>query len=279
VIPLEVSLGVVRAGEWPLGVLGIARDISEGRRLESRFVQSQRMEALGQLAAGVAHDFNNFLAVILAQSQLVERALDARDPVRPNLAMIRGAAERASALTHQLLAFTRREPIELRTLDLNALVTPLLALMRPLLARAVVVETSLAPELGRNSADAGQIEQVVMNLVLNARDAVPDGGRIALTTANAEVSPAFPPGDPDIRPGRYVRLTVTDTGLGMTPEVKARAFEPFFTTKESGEGTGLGLSTVYGIVTQHGGAVVVDSEPGRGATVHVYLPRVEAESD
>jgi len=279
VIPLEVSIGVVRAGEWPLGVLGIARDISGRRRVESRFVQSQRMEALGQLAAGIAHDFNNFLAVILGQSQLLERALDAHDPFRPNLAMIREAAERAIALTRQLLAFTRRQPSELRTLDLNALVTPLLALMRPLLSRAVVVETSLAPDLGRISADAGQIEQLVMNLVLNARDAVPGGGRIALTTANAEVSPTSPPSDPDIRPGRYVRLTVTDTGLGMTPEVKARAFEPFFTTKESGEGTGLGLSTVYGIVTQHGGAVVVDSEPGRGATFHVYLPRVEAERD
>jgi len=279
VIPLEVSTVVVRAGEWPIGVQGIARDVTDRRRGELRFVQAHRMEALGQLAAGIAHDFNNFLAVVLGQSELIEKALDARDPIRPSLALIRGAAERAISLTRQLLAFTRRQPLELQTLDLNALITPLLALMWPLLSRAIVVETSLAPDLGHVSADAGQIEQVIMNLVLNARDAMPEGGRISLTTANVDVSPAFPPAVPDIRPGRYVRLTVTDTGTGMTPEVKARAFEPFFTTKASGEGSGLGLSTVDGIVTQHDGVVRVDSEPGRGTSFWIYLPRAEAETD
>ena len=206
-------------------------------------------------------------------------ALDAADPRKRWVASIRGVLERASALTRQLLAFSRRRPFEPTVVELNALLPPLLTLLRPLLGRSVEIETDLDPDLARLRADVGQIEQIVMNLAVNARDAMPEGGRLTLATANVELDEAFVRGHPGLAPGPYVTLLVRDTGAGMTPDVRARIFEPFFTTKGVGQGTGLGLSTVYGIVTRHHGAVTVESEPGLGTTFRIFFPRADEGSE
>jgi two-component system, cell cycle sensor histidine kinase and response regulator CckA len=253
-----------------------AEDITERRVLETQFRQAQKMEAIGRLAGGVAHDFNNLLTVISGYTeQLLERTV-APDPLFSKIEAIHHATGRATSLTRQLLAFSRKQLLELKVVDINSIVSGIERLLLPLIGETIELQTMLATDLGRTRADAGQIEQVVMNLVVNSKDALPRGGRITIQTANVdlghdEISREYR----YIRPGPYVMLRVSDNGLGMDTETQARIFEPFFTTKEKGKGTGLGLSTVYGIIKQSGGYVLVQSEPGSGTTFRIYLPRVE----
>ncbi len=251
---------------------------SERERLESELRQAQKMEAIGRLAGGVAHDFNNLLTVILGYSDeiLGRPSLDERS--RDMLLEVRQAAERAASMTRQLLAFSRRAVSEPKEVKLNELVRESEKILRRLLGEDVEVSTALAPRLARIRVDPGQLDQVLLNLAVNARDAMPDGGSIRIETANVDLVEATAEAAGDLRPGRYVQMTVADTGIGMTTDVRERAFEPFFTTKEAGKGTGLGLSTVYGIVRQSGGHVRIESEPGSGTTVRILLPAYR-ESD
>ncbi len=257
-------------------LVGILEDVTEQRRLQEQFRQAQKMEAVGQLAGGVAHDFNNLLMVINGNADLLLGRLAQDDPVRRDIEEIRKAGERARALTRQLLAFSRRQILEPKVLDVNSLVVDMERMLRRLVGEDVDLAADLGSDLGQVRADRGQIEQVVMNLVVNARDAMPDGGRIALRTANEEIDAAAARDRPGLSPGSYTSLSVADTGCGMTPEVQAHLFEPFFTTKAQGKGTGLGLATVYGIVKQSGGYIAVESAPGRGTTFRILLPRVDS---
>jgi PAS domain S-box-containing protein len=259
--PLEVSARAILRDGQPVGVQGIARDVADRKRLEAQLHHSQKMEAVGRLAGGVAHDFNNLLMVIIGYADLVLGRLRAGDAGREQLEQIRKAADSAAAVTGQLLAFSRRQVLQPRTLNLNAIVGGLDRMLRRLIGEDVELVIKLAPELGDVEADPGQIEQVIMNLAVNARDAMPQGGRLRIETADVE------------RPGgRHAMLAVTDTGQGMDPETESHIFEPFFTTKAMGKGTGLGLSTVYGIVQQHRGAIEVDTRVGQGTTFRIYLP-------
>ena len=255
--------------------LNFARDITEQKKLEAQFLQAQKMEAVGRLAGGVAHDFNNLLTVINSHSQLALLELREWDPLRERFDSIQKAGERAANLTRQLLAFSRRQVVEMKVLDLNALLRDLEKMLHRVIGEDIELETSPGAGLGRVKADPGQIEQAILNLVVNARDAMPSGGKLTIETGNEEVDPVFAAKHMGLKPGRYVRLSVSDTGIGMPPEVKERLFEPFFTTKEKGKGTGLGLSTVYGAVKQSGGEIWIYSEPGLGTTVKIYLPEVE----
>jgi two-component system, cell cycle sensor histidine kinase and response regulator CckA len=255
--------------EWSLA------DITERRQLESQLRQAQKMEAVGQLAGGVAHDFNNLLTVIGGRCYLMLGKLGPDDALRREVELVRGAAERAARLTHQLLAFSRKQVLEPRVLDLNETVTGIEPLLRRLIGEDIEISVTCGSELGRVKADAGQVEQVILNLSVNARDAMPQGGRLILETANVTLDERAARRAPDLAPGSYVVLSVTDSGHGMDAATRAQIFEPFFTTKEVGKGTGLGLATVYGIVKQSGGFIEVESEPGRGASFKVYLPRVE----
>jgi two-component system cell cycle sensor histidine kinase/response regulator CckA len=257
-----------------LGVASFVEDVTERVALEERFRQSQKMEAVGRLAGGVAHDFNNLLTVILGYAQVLA---DGLPPGRlaDSTGQIKSAAERAAGITRQLLAFSRKQVLSPRIVDLNDIVLNLDSLLRRLIGEDIEVFTSPARDLAAVKADPGQIEQVIMNLALNARDAMPHGGKLALETSNADLDEAYAHDHQPLEPGSYVMLAVSDTGVGMSPDVQARIFEPFFTTKEVGKGTGLGLSTVYGIVKQSGGYIWVYSEPGRGTTFKIYFPRVE----
>jgi two-component system, cell cycle sensor histidine kinase and response regulator CckA len=257
--------------------VGIERKRAEEalRRSEAQLRQAQKMEAVGRLAGGIAHDFNNLLTVITSYGDLLFEDLASDDPKREDVDQIRKAADGAAALTRQLLAFSRQQVIEPKVLDLKATVTGAEKLLQRLIGADVQLTTSLAPDLGAVKADHGQLEQLIINLAVNARDAMPGGGRLNITAANMEMDETFVRSHPPARPGRYVTLAVSDTGIGMDEQTKARIFEPFFTTKESGKGTGLGLATVYGIVKQAGGFIWVDSEPGRGTTFNVYLPRID----
>ncbi len=254
----------------------IAEDVTEKERLRHQLQQSQRIESLGQLAGGVAHDFNNLLAVILGYASFIERRADPGSADERDVTAIREAGERASRLTRQLLSFARREVVRPTVLDLTGVVLEMEQLLRRTIGEHVVLETSLAPDLWPIMADDGQLEQVLINLVVNARDAMPQGGTLTLDTENIEVDAAYAQARPGLQPGRYVRLRVSDTGVGMTSDVAARAFEPFFTTKPKGHGTGLGLATIHGIVTQAGGHVQIYSEPGLGTTFTVLAPATEA---
>jgi two-component system, cell cycle sensor histidine kinase and response regulator CckA len=252
--------------------ISVIEDVTEQRLLEAQVQQAGKMDAIGLLASGVAHDFNNLLTVILGFAAIVNEDVAIAEKHGRDLGEIIKAAERAAGLTKQLLAFSRQQVLRTAPLDANGLITDMTGMLRMLIGENITITLSLAPDLPLALADRGQIEQVVMNLVVNARDAMPDGGRVTIETADVELS-ASSIHKQEVIPGHYVMLAITDTGKGMTKETQRRLFEPFFTTKETGKGTGLGLSTVYGIVRQSGGAIEVYSEPGRGTTFKVYLPR------
>ncbi len=252
-----------------------AEDVTERHTLESQFRQAQKMEAVGRLAGGVAHDFNNVLTAINGYSDLLLEDLDHDDPKRQDVEEIRAAAQRAAALTRQLLAFSRKQVLQSRVLDLNTVVRTLDKMLQRLIGEDVKLEVSLAADLEAVRADPGQIEQVILNLAVNSRDAMPNGGRLTIETASVDLDEAYARDHAGVSPGRYVMLAVSDTGVGMDAETQSHIFEPFYTTKEQGKGTGLGLSTVYGIVKQSGVYVWVSSKPGRGTTFNIYLPRVD----
>ena len=256
------------------GVVVTARDVTDRRSLERQLLQAQKMEAVGRLAGGVAHDFNNLLTAILASTDLLLESLPAAHPGREDALETRKAALRAAGLTRQLLAFSRQQVLLPQVLDLNEVADNMQKMLKRLLGEDIDLRTSLAPDLGMVRADPGQLEQVIMNLAVNARHAMPDGGKLTIETANVALDEAYGAAHPVVLPGRYVMIAVTDTGAGMDDATRARVFEPFFTTKPKGKGTGLGLATVYGIVKQSGGYVWAYSEPGHGATFKVYLPRV-----
>ncbi len=254
----------------------VNRDVSERRHLEEQFRQAQKMEAVGRLSGGVAHDFNNLLGVIIGYAEFLQESLDPENTLRSSVDEILKAGKRAASLTRQLLAFSRQQVLDPKVLDLNGVVSDMDKMLRRLIGEDVELSTVLGPNLGRLKADQGQLEQVVMNLVVNARDAMPQGGKLVIDTQNMVMDEAFVRRYPyPVQPGPYVCLTVTDSGIGMDAETKARAFEPFFTTKEKGKGTGLGLSTVYGVVKQSGGYIDIYSAPGAGTTFKIYLPRVD----
>ena len=252
----------------------LKRAEQEVRELEARLRHSQKLEAVGQLAGGIAHDFNNLLTVINGYCDRLGAALGDGNPLRRDLDLIQRAGQRAASLTRQLLAFSRRQVLQPQVLDLNAVVHDIESMLGRLLGEHIAVVTRLTPDLGAVRADPGQIEQVIMNLSINARDAMPDGGSLTLETRNVDIPPADE-ARAGVKAGPYVALVIRDAGLGMDEATLAHVFEPFYTTKETGKGTGLGLPTVYGIVAQSGGNVLIDSVVGEGTTVRVLLPRVE----
>jgi len=275
-ITVRISGRAVSSADEPADVLeAIAEDVTDRRVLEDQFRQAQKMEAVGRLAGGVAHDFNNLLMVISGYAEVILANLDLDHPLHEKGRAIQLAADRATTLTRQLLAFSRKQLLELKVVDVNAIVQDMERLLQPLIGENVEFTTNLSPDAPHTRADAGQLEQVLMNLVVNAKDAMPHGGKLLIQTQNLVVDENHRRGQTFIRPGDYVLLTVRDTGMGMDRETQSRIFEPFFTTKEKGKGTGLGLSTVYGIVKQSGGYVLVQSEEQRGTTFHIYLPRVD----
>jgi PAS domain S-box-containing protein len=268
------------------GIRCIIQDITERKRAETEMLalqdqlrQATKMEAVGRLAGGIAHDFNNVLTIISGYSQLSLGTLEEGDPLRENLEEIQRGTERAAALTRQLLAFSRRQIMEMRVLDLNTVLRDLEKLLRPIIGEDIELITILSEELGKTKVDPGQIEQVIVNLAVNARDAMPAGGKFILETSNVELDEDYARSHIGVRPGPCIGISVSDTGAGISMEVRERIFEPFFTTKEIGKGTGLGLSTVYGIVKQSGGDILVSSEVGRGTTFRLYFPRVDEASE
>ena len=275
-IPVSQVILAHKTSEGVLEFLStIVRDVTEGKRVEARLFQSQKMETVGKLAGGIAHEFNSILTAIIGQSELLLNGLGEGDPLCRNATEIRIAADRAAALTRQLLAYGRKQFLQPEKLDLNGIIKGMERIFHHLMGGEVNTQTVLAPDLHAVTADAGQIEQVIMNLAINARDAMPNGGKLTIETANVSFDKDIAARYPEFTPGDYVMLAVTDTGTGMSAEVKARVFEPFFSTKGVGKGTGLGLSTCYGIIKQSGGHITVYSEPSRGSIFRIYLPQVE----
>ena len=271
----QATKGVYRgASGEPLGVLGISRDITELRHLEEQLRQSQKLDAVGRLAGGIAHDFNNLLAIIKSYSDFLLGSLEPDDARRDDVGEIRAAVDRAAALTRQLLVFSRKQVLTPRPLDLGSVVSELERMLRRLVFEGIELRTDLAADLWLVLADASQIEQLLLNLAVNARDAMPDGGTLVISAGNATIGEAATRGRADLRAGDYVVLSVRDSGIGMDAETASHIFEPFFTTKPPGKGTGLGLSTVYAIVEGAGGAVDVTTAPGEGTTISLYFPRL-----
>jgi two-component system cell cycle sensor histidine kinase/response regulator CckA len=254
--------------------VGLGRDVTTEVRLEADLRQSQKMETIGRLAGGIAHDFNNLLSVIIAYADVAMAELTESSPLYDDIRNIRQAGDRAAALTRQLLAFSRKQLLQPAVIDLNAILREVTPLVRRMIGEQIELIEVLAPGLGHVKADPAQIEQVVMNLAANARDAMPEGGRLTIGTANAELDETYTSRHVAVRPGRYVMLSVTDTGIGMDEQTMSQVFDPFFTTKPSGKGTGLGMATVYGIVKQSGGWIYLDETPGPGASFRIYLPRL-----
>jgi signal transduction histidine kinase len=254
-------------------------DVTVQRQVEQRLRDAERMETVGRLAGGIAHDFNNMLAIILTSAEFAADELSEGAPLWTHITEIRTAADRAAALTRQLLAFSRRQVLQPRVLDLNKIVGGMEGMLRRLLGEDIALSVMLALDLGKLMADPGQVEQVVMNLAVNARDAMKSGGKLLIETANTEIDEASASRHEGAQPGPHVMLSVTDTGCGMDEKTLARIYEPFFTTKEMGKGTGLGLATVYGIVKQSGGTIQVHSEPGKGTTFTVLFRRVHAVTE
>jgi len=257
----------------PVRGVGISMDVTERRHLEEQYQQAQRMEAIGRLAGGVAHDFNNLLTVILGYCELLMRDLDPEDERRADVAEIQSAGASASRLTRQLLSFSRKQITEPSRLDLNQIAVELKAMLERLIGEDVNIELNLASELVGAMADRGQVEQIIMNLAVNARDAMPKGGTLTIETTNVQLDEHYAKTHPAVEPGEYAALVMSDTGSGMTPEVRARIFEPFFTTKEAGKGTGLGMATVYGIVTQSRASIDIDTEVGKGTSIRICFPK------
>jgi two-component system cell cycle sensor histidine kinase/response regulator CckA len=279
--PVEIGLSPVETADG-LQVFATVVDITARKDAESELLHSQKLESIGRLAGGIAHDFNNMLFAIHGYAELLSQDLapGARDHLDPDQALlsvnaISHAAERAAGLTAQLLAFSRQQVVMLRVLDINIAVDAIEPMVRPLIGENVRLVLKLDPEIGHVRADAGQIDQIVVNLVVNARDAMPDGGQVTIETANVVIDERYASEHLDVSPGPHVLLAVTDTGAGMDRAAREHIFEPFFTTKEVGKGTGLGLATIYGIVRQAGGHIRLDSEPGAGSAFKLYFPRVD----
>jgi two-component system, cell cycle sensor histidine kinase and response regulator CckA len=273
-LAVESTVSVARNHEKDTRLVIVNRDITDRKQLEEQLYLSQKLEAIGRLSGGVAHDFNNLLGVIIGYSEALQRQMSPSDPNREAVDEIQNAGKRAAVLTQQLLAFSRKQVLEPKILDLNVVVSDIEKMLRRLIGEDIELKILLCESLGTVKADRGQIDQVIMNLAVNARDAMPKGGKLILETANAELDENDVNRYRYVVPGPYVLLKVTDTGCGMDAELQSHIFEPFFTTKESGKGTGLGLATVYGVIKQSGGYIWLDSEVGKGTTFKIYLPRV-----
>jgi PAS domain S-box-containing protein len=274
----DATIGPVRDTSGRLvNYVAVKRDVTNEMRLEQQLLHAQKMEAVGRLAGGVAHDFNNILGVIMGYAEMTRRRLPAGDPLKEKVDQIFEAAERAAGLTRQLLTFSRRQVLHPQIIDVNGIISDMKKLLPRLIGEDIELTTLLEPGLGNVNADPGQLEQLIMNLAVNSRDAMPEGGRLTIETQNASFDVDYVARHPLARPGRYVMLAVSDTGMGMDAETQSHVFEPFFTTKEVGKGTGLGLATVYGIVKQSEGFIWLYSEPGVGTTFKIYLPRVDGE--
>ncbi len=279
-ISLESSASVVRDSKGQVQKLVIVnRDITERKQLEQQLQMAQKVEAIGRLSGGIAHDFNNILGVIIGYTEALQKRMQPENAFRDAIDEIQRAAKRAASLTQQLLAFSRKQVLEPKILDLNVVVRDMEKMLGSLLGEHIELALTLSESLGMVKADRTQLEQVILNLSVNARDAMPEGGKLTIETSEVEMNEADSARPAYLVPGSYVLLKVTDTGCGMTREVQAHIFEPFFTTKVKGKGTGLGLATVYGVVKQSGGYILVDSEPGKGATFDIYLPLIEAPAE